>query len=195
MKHSYAFFAALLIAFGTMSCGGPSSTETADNETEDVEVDATSDTETVASDEETDANDLILYTFMNNEMQAGLARVAQEKASSQSVKDLSQKLVTGNKEISSKLDELATAAQVDLPGGLEVEQQTTMDSVQQLSPEDFDQAYVDMLVRQQKDNISMLEDLSAKADNPIVRGLASDIIDIQQTQIEDAEAVQSEIGS
>ena len=36
-----------------------------------------------------------------------------------------------------------------------------------------------MLIKQQKDNIGMLEDLSAQADNAIVRGLASDTIDIQ----------------
>ena len=193
MKNYPTFFAAVLLSFGVASCGGPDTT--AENETEDVAIDSTADTKTITQDEEISDDDLILYTYMNNEMQAGLARVAQEKAASQSVKDLSQKLVTANKEISSKLDELATAAEVSLPGGLEVEQQTKMDSVQQLAPEEFDQTYVEMLVSQQKDNISMLEDLSARADNPIVRGLASEIIDIQQTQIEESEAVQDEIGS
>ena len=65
--------------------------------------------------------------------------------------------------------------------------------LQQLAPEAFDQAYVDLLAKKQKDNIEMLEDMSAQADNAIVRGLASDIIDIQQTQIEETESVQSEV--
>ena len=193
MKNSYAFLMVALVAVGSFSCGGPSSTETADNEA--VTIDASADTETEADNPETSAGDLILYTFMNNEMQAALARTAQERASSQSVKDLGETLVVGNKEIASKLDDLAKAAEVELPGGLEVEQQTMLDSVEQLAPEDFDQAYVNMLVKQQKDNINMLEDLSAQADNAIVRGLASDIINIQQTQVEEAEAVQGEIGS
>ena len=193
MKTPYAFFAALLVAFGTLSCGSPDSTETAENET--ITADTTSNPEAEADDPETSASDLILYTFMNNEMQAALARTAQEKASSQSVKDLGQTLVTGNKEIAAKLDDLAKAAEVQLPGGLEVEQQNRIDSVEQLTPEEFDKAYVDMMVKQQKENIDMLEDLSAQAENAIVRGLASDIIDIQQTQIEESETVQQEIGS
>ena len=193
MKNSYALLVASFIAVGICSCSGPSNTETTENEA--VTVDSNADAETEADDPETSAGDLILYTFMNNEMQAALARTAQEKASSQSVKDLGQTLVTGNKEIAAKLDDLAKAAEVQLPGGLEVEQQTTIDSVEKLAPEEFDQAYVNMMVKQQKDNIEMLEDLSAQADNAIVRGLASDIIDIQQTQIEEAETVQGEIGS
>ena len=194
MKNTCSLLAGLFISLGTLSCGNPGNTET-DAEDAKVTIDSTADTKTVAENDQTDASDLILYTFMNNEMQAGLARAAEAKAASQSVRDLSEQLVIGNKEIAAKLKDLAKASEVELPGGLEVEQQTKMDSVQQLAPEDFDQAYVNMLVKQQKDNIEMLENLSAKADNAIVRGLASDIIDIQQTQIEDAEAVQGEIGS
>ena len=193
MNNTYLFLAVLLISLGTLSCGGPSSTDT--TEDAEVAVDTTAETEAITESEETSAGDLILYTYMNNEMQAGLARAAEEKAASQSVKTLSQELVIGNKEIAAKLNDLAEAAEVELPGGLAVDQQSKMDSVQQLSPEEFDQAYIDMVVKQQKDNIQMLEDLSAQADNPIVRGLASDIIDIQQTQIEEAEVVQKEIGS
>ena len=194
MKNAYSLVAGLFISLGMLGCGNTGNTET-DTEGAEIAIDSAADTKTVAENTETKASDLILYTFMNNEMQAGLARAAEEKAASQSVKDLSKQLVIGNKEIAAKLEDLAKASEVQLPGGLQVAQQTTMDSVQQLSPEEFDQAYVNMLVKQQKDNIEMLEDLSANADNAIVRGLASDIIDIQQTQIEEAEAVQGEIGS
>ena len=179
--------AALLLMAGLLSCGGTGTTETTDAE---VVVDSTADTQTVAETPETSATDLILYAYMNNEMQAGMARVAQEKAATQAIKDLGQELVVGNKEISSKLSELAETAQMQLPGGLEVEQQATMDSVNQLAPDAFDQAFVEMLVKKQKDNITLLERLTARADNPIMRGLADDIIDIQQTQIEEVEAAQ-----
>ena len=179
--------AALLIAAGLLGCNQTGTTETTDAE---VTVDTTADTQTVTADAETSATDLILYAYMNNEMQAGMARAAQEKAASQSVKDLGQELVIGNKEIASKLNELAKAAQVQLPGGLEVEQQAVMDSVRQLSPDAFDQTFVEMLVKKQRDNVELLEELTAKADNPIVRGLADDMIDIQQTQIEEAQAAQ-----
>lgn len=178
---------ALLLTAGLLSCGGTSTTETTDAE---VAVDSTADTRTVAETPETSAVDLILYAYMNNEMQAGMARAAQEKAATQAMKDLGQELALGNKEISSKLSELAETAQMELPGGLEVEQQATMDSVSQLAPDAFDQTFIEMLVKKQKDNIALLEELTAKADNPIMRGLADDIIDIQQTQIEEVEVAQ-----
>ena len=187
MKMTYSLAAALLFALGLLSCGGPSTTETTDAE---VVVDSTADTQAVTAESETSASDLVLYAYMNNEMQAGMARAAQEKAATQSIKDLGQELVLGNKEIAAKLNELAEAAQVELPGGLEVEQQATIDSVHQLSPDAFDEEFIRMLVKKQEDNIDLLEDLAAKADNPIMRGLADDIIDIQQTQMEEVEAAQ-----
>ena len=187
MKTIYAIAATLLLAVGLLSCSGTSTTETTDSE---VAIDSTADTQTVADNEETSAADLILYAYMNNEMQAGMARAAQEKATTQALKDLGEELVIGNKEIATKLNELAKATQMELPGGLEVEQQATMDSVQQLPPDAFDQSFVEMIVKKQRDNIELLENLAARADNAIMRGLADDIIDIQQTQIEEVEAAQ-----
>lgn len=192
MKTTYLVATGLLFTMGLFSCGGTGGTETTDAE---VTVDSTADTQAVTAESEVSASDLVLYAYMNNEMQAGMARAAQEKAATQEIKDLGQELVIGNKEIATKLDELAEASQVQLPGGLEVEQQATLDSVQQLNPEAFDEAFINMLVKKQKDNIDLLEDLAAKADNPIVRGLADDIIDIQQTQIEEAEVAQGQIES
>jgi predicted outer membrane protein len=183
MKTTY-LLVAVLFTVGLLSCGGTGSTTT----DAEIAVDSTADTPPVTETSETSTSDLILYAYMNNELQAGMARAAQETAASQSIKDLGQELVTGNKEISAKLSELAEAAQVQLPGGLEVEQQTTLDSVRQLSPDAFDEVFIEMLVKKQSDNIDLLEDLAAQADNPIMRGLADDMIDIQQTQIEQIEA-------
>lgn len=187
MKMTCTLAAGLLFSSGLISCDGTGRTETTDAE---VVVDSTADTQIVTAETETSASDLVLFAYMNNEMQAGMARAAQERAATQSIKDLGQELVIGNKEIATKLDELAEMAKVELPGGLEVEQQATLDSVHQLSPDAFDETFVMMIVKKQKDNIKLLENLTAEADNPIVRGLADDIIDIQQTQIEEVEAVQ-----
>ncbi len=184
MKMTYPLAAGLLFASSLISCDGTGRTETTDAE---VLVDSADGPQTVTEETEASAGDLVLFAYMNNEMQAGMARAAQERAATQSIKDLGQELVVGNKEIASKLNELAEAAQVQLPGGLEVEQQATIDSVQQLSADAFDETFIKMLVRKQQDNIDLLEDLAASADNPIVRGLADDIIDIQQTQIEAAQ--------
>ena len=188
MKMTYTLCTGLLFAIGLLSCDGTSRTENTDAE---VLVDSADSPQTVTETTEASAGDLVLFAYMNNELQAGMARAAQERAATQSIKDLGQELVLGNKEIATKLDELAEAARVELPGGLEVEQQATLDSVQQLSPDAFDETFIEMLVKKQKDNIDLLEDLAATADNPIMRGLADDIIDIQQTQIEEVEAAQS----
>ncbi|MGB3851635.1 MAG: DUF4142 domain-containing protein [Tunicatimonas sp.] len=186
MKTTYSLLAGFLFTVGLISCGGTGSTNT----DAEVAVDSTADTQTVAETPETSASDLILYAYMNNEMQAGMARAAQEKAASQTVKDLGEELVVGNKEISAKLNELAEAGQMQLPGGLEVEQQATLDSVQQLGADAFDETFIEMLVKKQKDNIDLLEELAAQADNPIMRGLADDMIDIQQTQMQQVESAQ-----
>lgn len=164
--------------------------DTADAEAQ-VEVDQT--TGQAAEEKVAAPEDMIYYTFMNNQMQTTLGQMAEQKAASEQVQSLGTEIVEQNKQLMAKIEDLAKAAEMPLPQGLKVEHQQKLDSITQLSGQEFDQAFVNLLLEQQQESIELLDELSANADNPIIRGLASDIIETEQGQIERAEIVKQEM--
>lgn len=191
MKNTFLSLAFLAVmALFMTGCDSSSSNNEANN-SDTVAVDQT--TEQIIENEVTEPADMIYYAFMNNYMQTTLGQVAEQKASSENVKNLGNDLVEENKQVLAQIEELATAANITLPTGLQVEDQQRLDSLSNLSGQQFDSVYVNMVVEQKNKTIELMQDLAANADNPIVRGLADDIISTEREQIERAEIVQQEM--
>ncbi len=171
------------------ACGPGGSSE--DARQGEVTVDTEADE--VAENEDTDTKDLVYLTFMNNEMQTVLGEIAEQKASSENVRSLATDLVNDNKQVAAKIEELAKAVQMQLPQGLEVAQQQKIDSLQKLPAGEFDKAFVNLMMEQQEKNSTLLEELAANGDNAIVRGLASDISEDRESQMERIEIVRKEM--
>ena len=192
MNQNNAFLS--LFFAGTMlmtACGSPSSETASDAET--TETVATENTEMEMESEATSGADMVLFTAMTNRLQTQLSEMAQEKAPSPAVQELGTEIEQANNEIMVKIQELADALQAELPGTLSVDQQAIYDSLQELSPEEFQTAYVQVLQRDIQKNLENLEGLAAESDSEIVRGLAADIADLQQPQLETVEEVQQEM--
>jgi putative membrane protein len=161
---------------------------------EDIEVDQ--DTVLVEEgDEEVAATDvdLILLAFMNNRMQYMMGEIAREQASSEAVRDFAESIVTRDDETRWKLEDIAQATNADLPEMVGAKQRVKVDSISELPAEQFDQAYMEEVVFQYKENIDRLNELIDEADNPMIEGIAAEIIDIQQAHMERAAAVLEEI--
>ena len=184
----YALFF-LMSALFLGACQSPSATE-ADETTEVV---VTESTATEAEQEATSSVDMVLFTAMTNYMQTQLSQMAAEKAASPAVKEVGEEIAQQNGEVLTKIQELAKTVEMDMPTALTVDQQAIYDSLQQLSPEAFEQAYVEVLHKDLKKNLENLEDLAAQADNAVIRGLAADIADMQQPQLEKIEMLQQEM--
>lgn len=147
----------------------------------------------VAEEEVAAPEDMIYHAFMNSMMQTTLGQMAEQKAASEQVQSLGTEIVEQNKQLMAKIEDLAKAAEMPVPQGLKVEHQQKLDSITQLSGQEFDQAFVNLLLEQQQESIDLLQELSANADNAIIRGLASDIVETERGQIERAEIVKEEM--
>ena len=150
--------------------------------------------DTDVEQEATSLADLVLLSAMSTRLQNNLSELAETKASSTEIQELGKEMKQQSSEVLVKIEDLMEATDVNnVPQALSVSQQATYDSVSALSDGGFAQAYVSTMQRDIQENINNLESLSATADNEIVRGLAADIIDLQQTELERIEAAQNDM--
>lgn len=181
------------VAVGILSLSACNTTPETTSDAETVETPVTENTTLEADEEATSGADMVLFTAMTNRLQTQLSRMAQEKAPSAAIQELSQEIEQSNNQIMVKVQELAGALEAELPGTLSVDQQAIYDSLQELPPEAFESAYVEVLQRDIQKNLENLEGLAAESDSEIIRGLAADIADLQQPQLETVEQVQQEM--
>jgi len=177
--------------FLTACDSGSSGESVSDNQSEadqDTVIVQNGDTEAVASE-----IDLILLAFMNNRMQHLMAELAEEKAQSEAVKEYANSVLSGSNETRQKIEDIAQAIDTELPGAVGATQRAKVDSINQLSGEQFEQAYLSEAVLQYEENIDRLNELIRKGGNPIIEGSASEIVDTEQRHLDRAAEVLEEI--
>lgn len=188
MKPSFPVYLSILFTpLILWSCGSQTNQEAANEDTIAVNIE---EADTMTSVAETE--DLLLQTMMNTLMYASLEQIASEKASSQEVKDFAVQLADSSEQVAAKINELFEAAGGNAPQALGVEHQAKLDSLQDLPPAEFDQAFVNLVVEAQQDDLESIQALEAEAENPIVRGLAAEAENMMRAQLERAQAVQGE---
>ena len=193
MTKALYIFPLFLLIFSLIACDTDSNT--ANTEVAD-EVEVEQDTFLVEEgDEEIAASDvdLILLAFMNNRMQYLMGEIAREKATSEAVRDFAESIVTRDEETRLKLEDMAQASNANLPEAIGAKQRVKIDSIRELPAGEFEEAYMQEVVYQYRENIDRLNELIQEADNPMIEGLAAEIIDIQQGHMRRAASVLEEI--
>jgi putative membrane protein len=89
------------------------------------------------------------------EVEAG--KLAQQKGSSQAVKDYGSRLVTDHTKANEELSKLATAKGVTPPGTLDSSHKNEVDKLSKKSGADFDKAFLKQMVSDHKSTISLFE--------------------------------------
>ena len=177
------------LSLGLWSCDTNNNTSSENTTSTDV---VKEDTDVEVEQEATSPADLVLLSAMSTRLQNNLSELAEAKDPSTEIQQLGKEMKQQSNEVLVKIEDLMEATDVNnVPQALSVSQQATYDSVSALSDAAFAQAYVSTMQRDIQENINNLESLSATADNEIVRGLAADIIDLQQTELERIEAAQN----
>ncbi len=192
-KTIFIFIPYLMIGLFTLSA-----CDSGTNQESDAAEDITVDQDTILvkeGDEELAATDvdLVLLAFMNNRMQYMMGIIAQEKAQTEAVRDYAESIVSGDEEIRVRLEDMAAATNADLPEVIGVVQRAKVDSIRELSGEEFEQAYLQEVIYQYRENIDRLNELIQEADNPMIEGLSAEIKDLQEQHMGHAQEVLQEI--
>ena len=102
-----------------------------------------------------------------------LAKIAEQKASSDQVKQFAQRLVADHTKANDQLKQIASRQNVNIPDELGKKYQSKVDKLNKLSGADFDKAYVKDQVKDHKDAVSEFKSESQNGTVPEVQQFAS----------------------
>ena len=102
-----------------------------------------------------------------------LGKLASTKAQNAEVKKFAQMMIADHTKTNEELKALASQKNVALPGGLDSKHQFTMQSLQGLSGEEFDRAYVDAMVKDHEETIRLFQGQANGGIDPDAKGFAT----------------------
>jgi len=86
-----------------------------------------------------------------------LSKVAQDKATSQRLKDFASMMVTDHTKAGDQLKQLAATKNITLPANLDDKSQKKLDNLNKKSGKDFDKAYTDDMLDDHKDAVDAFQ--------------------------------------
>jgi len=126
-----------------------------------------------------------------NKAEVELGRLASERGSSDTVKQLGQKMVADHGKASDELAQLAQHRGVMLPTGLDAKHKRLYDRLAKLSGDQFDREWVKDMARDHDKDVKAFQKEAQKAKDPDVKGWAAKtlpVIQQHQQQVHDAMA-------
>jgi putative membrane protein len=138
--------------------------------------------------------------FANEAAQGGLMEVrlgelAQQQAKAEEVKQFGQRMVEDHGEANAKLMQIAEQKGIDLPEELSDDAQSTVEELQQVSGEEFDQAYMDEMVSDHEDDVAAFEDYVENAQDEDLRAFAEETLPTLQEHLEMAKQIQEQVSA
>jgi putative membrane protein len=194
MKKNLLILIAFPIAFGFLACNNEpkDSVEKADSVNESkTDTAGTSEKNTIAVDK--DCSEFMVRAASGGMMEVELGKLAQEKAKNQRVKDFGAMMVRDHSKAGDELKGLAASKNVTLPTSVGEDHQKHMDDLNKKSGNDFDKAYIKMMVDDHKEDISDFEKASNNATDAAVKAWATKTLPTLRTHLDSAQAIHKKI--
>lgn len=135
--------------------------------------------------------------FMDRAAQGGLAEVqlgqlAEQKASSQAVKDFGKRMVTDHTQINGRLKTLASSDGVSLPTAMDAKDQALYNKLSGMSGAGFDREYMKEMVKDHKMDVADFQKEATTSRNDGVRSFASSALPTLQQHLQLAQQMDSQ---
>jgi len=138
--------------------------------------------------------------FMTKAAQGGEAEVtmgqlAQQKGSSDAVKQLGQTLVTDHQAANSQLQQIASQQGAQLPSSPDAKQQAETERLQGLSGEQFDRMFLNHAVMDHQKDISEFQKEATSGKDPQVKQFAQQQLPVLKKHLQMAQQAQQSLAS
>jgi len=117
-----------------------------------------------------------------------LGQLAEQKASSDEVKQFAQKMTDDHSKANDELKQLASSKGVQVPTTLDKSQQKEMQKLQKLSGADFDREYMKHMVSDHKQDVSAFEKESKSGKDADVKSFATSTLPTLQEHMQMAQS-------
>ena len=116
-------------------------------------------------------------SFVKKAAEGGLAEVrlgelAQQKSNSQDVKEFAQKMVNDHTQLNNQMQPIAQQMGVSSPQGLSKKDKKEIAKLENLSGQQFDEAYIKYMVKDHKKDLSEFKDEASRTQNPQLKNAA-----------------------
>jgi putative membrane protein len=126
-------------------------------------------------------------------VEINFSKKALEISTNQDVKNFAQMMVSDHTSMGSDVEALASKKQVTLPQEMTESQTKDLNSMAEKNGRDFDKAYIDKMVSDHKDAVSLFRDASGNASDNDVRNLFSTGLPKIQAHLDRAQTIQDQI--
>ena len=128
-----------------------------------------------------------------NLLEIRLGQVALSKASNTTVKEFGQRMATDHTRLEQELSSMVSRNGIALNAGLSSEQNDKINRLQNLSGQQFDQAYMSMMIQAHQTDVTQFENQSRNAASPQVRDFAARSLPVLQSHLSLAQQVGGQV--
>jgi putative membrane protein len=125
--------------------------------------------------------------------EVALGELAQEQAKSEQVEQFGQRMVQDHGQANEKLMAIVEQKDVQLPQELPEDAQQKYQELQQLSDAEFDEAYMDEMVKDHEKDVELFEQQAQSGEDPDLRAFAEETLPTLREHLELAREIQSQI--
>jgi putative membrane protein len=112
-----------------------------------------------------------------------LGKLATQKAASEAVKQLGQKMVDDHTKANDQLKEVASKENITIPDSLDSKHQSRIEKLSKLSGPEFDKAYIKDQVKDHKQDVSEFKNEANAGSDPNVKQFASNTLPILEQHL------------
>lgn len=128
-------------------------------------------------------------------MEVEVGKLAQQKGSSDAVKQLGERLVQDHTKANDQLKEVATKAGITVPSALDPKDQSKVEKLSSLSGNGFDKAFAKGAVKDHEHDIKMFKAEAKNGTNPDLKSFASQTLPVLQQHLSMAKNLTQTHGS
>ncbi|HEY9340873.1 MAG TPA: DUF4142 domain-containing protein [Hanamia sp.] len=126
-------------------------------------------------------------------MEVNLGNVAMNSATSQQVKDFGKMMVDDHTKLNNELKDLAGKKNVQLPAAVSEDQQKEMDNLSKKTGNDFDKAYVKLMIDDHKKDINDFKKASKNVTDNDLKNFAVNALPVLQKHLDAIQAIQKKM--
>ncbi len=123
-------------------------------------------------------------------MEVTLGKLAEQKSANTKIKDFGSMMVKDHTSANDNLKEIATQKNISLPSSITQDDQKHIDDLSKENEKDFDKDYVDMMVKDHKDDIDLFEDAAKNSSDSAFKNFAAKTLPTLYKHLGAAKAIQ-----
>jgi predicted outer membrane protein len=137
----------------------------------------------------------VRHASSSNLMEIRLGQLAQSRATNEAVKQFGQRMVTDHTRMQNQLTATASQMGQTLTPTIDVQHQNQISSVERLSGQNFDRAYMNLMIRGHQENVNEFQSRGQSASSTQIRNLANFNLPLLQQHLSLAVQVGNQVGA